>query len=194
MANKKEAVNYEMYGKDLISSASMASKICSILGSKPPVLYKYELFLDEKGAKISKKIGNGISMEQWVKYSPLGALLNFLLANPNKARQMGLPILPRIVDEYIDILRKEDPNDPNFHTWFIDNVQHGHDASSSDKNELSYNLLTNVAQNLGLRDASLLYKYAQRYDPTVDQNEHFFRRLCEKVIAYVQDYEAQAPK
>jgi len=187
-------VNYEMYGKDLISSATMASKICTILGGRPPVLYKYELFLDENGAKISKKIGNGISMNQWVKYSPLGALLNFLLANPNKARQMGLPILPKIVDEYIDILRKEDPENPNLSLWFIDNLQHGHDASSLNKNELSYNLLTNVAQNLGIRDASLLYQYAKKYDPTLDQNEAFFRVLCEKVIAYVQDYEAQLPR
>lgn len=187
-------VNYEMYGKDLISSASMASKICSVLGGKPPVLYKYELFLDENGAKISKKIGNGISMEQWIKYSPLGALLNFLLANPNKARQMGLPILPKIVDEYIEVLRKEEPFNPNFHSWFIDSVQHGHDASNLEKSELSYNLLLNVAQNLGLKDASLLYKYALKYDPTVEPNETFFRLICEKVIAYVQDYEAQAPR
>jgi lysyl-tRNA synthetase class 1 len=187
-------VNYEMYGKDLISSANMASKICSILGGKPPVLYKYELFLDENGAKISKKIGNGISMDQWVMYSPMGALLNFLLANPNKARQMGLPILPKIVDEYIEVLRKEKPDNINHSMWFIDSVQHGHDASNLNKSELSYNLLSNVAQNLGIRDASLLYKYALKYDPTVAENEHFFRMLCEKVIAYVQDYEAQAPK
>jgi len=185
-------VNYEMYGKDLISSANMASKICSILGNKPPVLYKYELFLDEKGAKISKKIGNGISMEQWVKYSPLGALLNFLLANPNKARQMGLPILPKIVDEYIEVLRKEEPNNSNLSMWFIDNLQLMHDASNLEKNELSYNLLTNVAQNLGLRDPALLYQYAQKYDSSIEQNASFFRLLCEKIIAYIQDYEEPA--
>jgi len=170
----------------------MASKICSILGNKPPVLYKYELFLDEKGAKISKKIGNGISMEQWVKYSPLGALLNFLLANPNKARQMGLPILPKIVDEYIEVLRKEEPNNSNLSMWFIDNLQLMHDASNLEKNELSYNLLTNVAQNLGLRDPALLYQYAQKYDSSIEQNASFFRLLCEKIIAYIQDYEEPA--
>ncbi|BAP58170.1 lysyl-tRNA synthetase [Thioploca ingrica] len=187
-------VHYEMYGKDLISSANLASKICSILGGNPPVLYKYELFLDETGAKISKKIGNGISMEQWIKYSPLGALLNFLLANPNKARPMGLPILPKIVDEYIDVLGKENPQDTHFHRWFIDNVQHRQDASYLKNNELSYNLLTNVAQNLGIKDAGLLYQYALKYDPTVAQNQDFFQLLCEKVIAYVQDYEEQTSK
>ncbi|WP_069471280.1 lysine--tRNA ligase [Candidatus Marithrix sp. Canyon 246] len=183
-------VNYEMYGKDLMSSASMAGKICTILGGKPPVNYKYELFLDEKGAKISKKIGNGISMEQWMKYSPVGALLNFLLANPNKARQMGLPILPKIVDEYIDTLRKPQ-NNINHNLWFINSIQHEYEVSNLDKNEISYNLLSNVAQNLGIRDASLLYKYALKYDSTVADNADFFRLLCEKVVAYVEDYEAQ---
>ena len=187
-------VHYEMYGKDLISSANLASKICSILGGKPPVLYKYELFLDETGAKISKKIGNGISMEQWIKYSPLGALLNFLLANPNKARPMGLPILPKIVDEYLDVLGKEDPQAVHSHRWFIDNVQHRQDASYLTNNELSYNLLTNVAKNLSIRDAKLLYQYALKYDPTVAQNQDFFQSLCEQVIAYVEDYEAQIVK
>ena len=187
-------VHYEMYGKDLMSSASMASQICSLLGGRPPVLYKYELFLDEKGAKISKKIGNGISMEQWVKYSPLGALLNFLLANPNKARPMGLPLLPKIVDEYLEVLRKEALSDSTLHRWFIESVQHSDERLNLAKNELSYNLLTNVAQNLGIHDPSLLYQYAQKYDPTVTQNEHFFRALCETVVAYVQDYEEQLPK
>jgi lysyl-tRNA synthetase class 1 len=185
-------VNYEMYGKDLISSASLASKICSILGGKPPVLYKYELFLDENGAKISKKIGNGISMAQWIKYSPLGALLNFLLANPNKARQMGLPILPKIVDEYIDVLHKESTENVNSSLWFINSVQP--DMPRLEKNELSYNLLSNVAQNMGLHDPALLYQYAQRYDSTIVQNASFFRQICENVIAYVQDYEEQMEK
>ena len=48
-------VNYEMHGKDLSDSATLSSKICKILGARPPLTYKYELFLDENGAKISKK-------------------------------------------------------------------------------------------------------------------------------------------
>ncbi|MCK5719599.1 MAG: lysine--tRNA ligase [Thiomargarita sp.] len=182
-------VNYEMYGKDLISSANMASKICTILGAKPPTLYKYELFLDENGAKISKKIGNGISMQQWIKYSPLGGLLNFLLANPNKAKQMGMPLLPKIVDDYIKVLGTEGLDNVNFSRWFVDSVQHRHDATGLENNELSYSLLVNVAQNMGLHDSQLLYQYAKKYDSNVGQNENFFRLLCEKVINYLQDYE-----
>ena len=76
-------VDYEMHGKDLMDSAVLSKKICNIIYGTPPITYKYELFLDEKGAKISKKIGNGISMEEWLSYAPIGALLHFLLSNPN---------------------------------------------------------------------------------------------------------------
>ncbi|MEE4379555.1 MAG: lysine--tRNA ligase [Candidatus Competibacteraceae bacterium] len=187
-------VDYEMYGKDLIDSYTMSRKICALLGGTPPVNYKYELFLDENGAKISKKIGNGISMEQWQAYSPLGALLHFLLANPNKARQMGLPILPKIVDDYLKALRTEKRTDVNNSVWFIDQFQHHHDAQGLENSEIGFGLLVNVAENLGLHEGNVLYEYAARHDPSVAENEPFFRELCSKVIAYVQDYQAKLPR
>ena len=51
-------VDYEMYGKDLIESAILSSKICKVLGKKSPNGFAYEMFLDEKGEKISKSKGN----------------------------------------------------------------------------------------------------------------------------------------
>ena len=42
-------VDYEMYGKDLIESAILSSKICETLGKKSPSGFAYEMFLDEKG-------------------------------------------------------------------------------------------------------------------------------------------------
>ena len=44
-------VDYEMFGKDLIPSAELATKICKIIG-KPPELLNYELFLDEQDKNI----------------------------------------------------------------------------------------------------------------------------------------------
>ncbi|MCP5424350.1 MAG: lysine--tRNA ligase [Gammaproteobacteria bacterium] len=187
-------VDYEMYGKDLIDSYAMSQKICALLGGKPPAGYKYELFLDENGAKISKKIGNGISMEQWQAYAPLGALLHFLLANPNKARQMGMPILPKIVDDYLKALRTEARDDEYGTLWFIDQLQHHHDASGLRNSEIGYALLVNVAENLGLHEGAVLFEYASRHDPSVLENEPFFRELCVKVVAYVQDYQAKLPQ
>ena len=55
-------VDFEMYGKDLIESAILSSKICRILGKIPPNGFAYELFLDERGEKISKSKGNGFQL------------------------------------------------------------------------------------------------------------------------------------
>jgi lysyl-tRNA synthetase class 1 len=59
-------VDYEMSGKDLIPSVELGNKICAILGGRPPEGFNYELFLDDKGQKISKSKGNGLSVEEWL--------------------------------------------------------------------------------------------------------------------------------
>ncbi len=181
-------VDYEMHGKDLIDSASLSSKICSILGTKSPINYKYELFLDENGAKISKKIGNGVSMEQWQAYAPVEALLLFLLENPNKARKMGLSILPTLVDNYLKTLRTEDQSEPTSALWFINQLSQ-HTISSLQASDVTYSLLVNVAENLHDGDADLLYDYAKKYDAGIADNENLFRRLCTHVMAYTKDME-----
>ena len=61
-------VDFEMYGKDLIESAILSTKIVKLLGKKNPSGFAYELFLDEKGEKISKSKGNGVTIEEWLKY------------------------------------------------------------------------------------------------------------------------------
>ncbi|CAK0775114.1 Lysine--tRNA ligase [Gammaproteobacteria bacterium] len=185
-------VDYEMHGKDLLDSASLSSRICTILGAKPPLTYKYELFLDENSAKISKKIGNGISMEQWQSFAPVGALLYFLLEEPNRSRKMGMPILPRLVDNYITALKTENAQEPNSALWFVDGLQHRHDASDIGKSDIAYLLLVNVAQNIGSDDTGLLYDYVKRYDPTVEENADFFRILCHHVMEYIKDLRARA--
>ena len=180
-------VDYEMHGKDLLDSASLSAKICTVLGAKPPVTYKYELFLDENAAKISKKIGNGVSMEQWQAFAPVGSLLYFLLEEPNRSRKMGLPILPRLVDNYIAALKKEDVTDNRSALWFVEGLQHHRDASDISQTDITFSLLINVAENLGNDDVDLLYEYVLRYDPAVQENAEFFRALCRHAVEYVKD-------
>ena len=74
-------VDFEMYGKDLTESAILSSKVCKILGKTPPNGFAYELFLDEKGEKISKSKGNGITIEEWLKYASPESLSLFMYQN-----------------------------------------------------------------------------------------------------------------
>ena len=62
-------IDFEMYGKDLIESAILSTKIIKLLGKNNPSGFAYELFLDDKGEKISKSKGNGVTIEEWLNYA-----------------------------------------------------------------------------------------------------------------------------
>ena len=190
-------VDYEMHGKDLIDSVTVSGKVCRILGKPPPLTYKYELFHDEEGRKISKKLGNGITMEQWVDYAPLGALIHFLLGNPNKPTKMGLPILPKLTDEYLSSMRSEaDGEGKNTSvSWFLEKFPIDRERLMPKAHTaVSYSLLANVAENLAIQDPDLLFRYGEQYDAGVNDDEAFFLGLCRNVLAYVEEYARGLPK
>ena len=62
-------VDYEMAGKDLIEFGQALSRSAASLVAEPPEGFNYELFLDEKGQKISKSKGNGLTIEEWLTYA-----------------------------------------------------------------------------------------------------------------------------
>ncbi len=93
-------VDYEMAGKDLIDSTIQSGKIARILGGRPPEGFNYEMFLDEKGEKISKSKGNGLSLDQWLTYGNEESLAFFAYREPRKAKSLHIGVIPRAVDEY----------------------------------------------------------------------------------------------
>ncbi len=93
-------VDYEMSGKDLIDSVTQSSKIARALGGRPPEGFNYEMFLDEKGEKISKSKGNGLSLEQWLTYGTDESLAFYIFREPRKAKALHMGVIPRAVDEY----------------------------------------------------------------------------------------------
>ena len=97
-------VDYEMAGKDLIDSIKLSGQIVRALGGTPPEGFNYELFLDEKGQKISKSKGNGLTMEEWLEYASPESLSLFMYQKPTRgeaalfrrhaAHRRRLPDLP----------------------------------------------------------------------------------------------------
>ena len=78
-------VDYEMSGKDLIDSVTQSGKIARVLGGRPPEGFNYEMFLDEKGEKISKSKGNGLSLEEWLTYGSEESLAFYIYREPKQA-------------------------------------------------------------------------------------------------------------
>ncbi|MGH7931977.1 MAG: lysine--tRNA ligase [Candidatus Binataceae bacterium] len=162
------AVDYELYGKDLIDSARLSGQIVRILGGRPPLGFAFEMYLDEDGHKVSKSVGRGVGVEQWRRYAPIEVLKYFLMLNPRRARKLFLEAIPQYVDEYLDALRQWAAADEmarrNSPLEFVLQSGSSHRFNSS----LSFSLIMNLVPAIGTADRELLWKYIVTYDPTIE--------------------------
>lgn len=181
-------VDYEMHGKDLTPSVVLSTQICKIIGTPPPLTYVYEMFLDEKGEKISKSKGNGLSLEEWLTYGTDKGLANYLYANPRKARRLHFDVIPKSEDEYISHLGKlgqqEGKDVLNNPAWHIHEG-----AVNAEDVPVSYGLLLNLASASSPEDASLMWKFISQYAPgaTPENNPHL-DALVHRAVNYYNDF------
>ena len=97
-------VDFEMFGKDHQTNAPIYDRICEILGGVAPEHFVYELFLDENGEKISKSKGNGLTIDEWLTYAAPESLALFMFQKPRTAKKLYFDVIPRAVDEYLQLL------------------------------------------------------------------------------------------
>jgi lysyl-tRNA synthetase class 1 len=182
-------VDYEMAGKDLVSSAEISAKIVQILGSRPAAGFRYELFLDEKGEKISKSKGNGLSMEEWLTYAPHESLAYYMYQRPTSAKKLYFDIIPKAVDEYITFVGKlneqEDRQKLENPAWYI----HNGEIPQGQHTPISFALLLNLVNAANTEDPAVLWKFIQSYEPDASPESHpFLNRLVGFAIRYYKDF------
>jgi lysyl-tRNA synthetase class 1 len=180
-------VDYEMAGKDLIDSVKLSSQIVRILGGRPPEGFNYELFLDEKGQKISKSKGNGLSVEEWLGYAPPESLALFMYQAPRKAKRLYFDVIPRAVDEYLGLTEKYPGEEP---AKRLENpAWHIHDGRPpSETSPLGFGLLLNLASVAHAEDKQTLWGYIRRYAPGASpETAPLLDRLVGYAIAYYKD-------
>jgi lysyl-tRNA synthetase class 1 len=189
-------VEYEMYGKDLIESADISSKIVRLLGAKPPAGTFYEMFLDEEGKKISKKIGNGVSLDQWRRFAPDDSIIYFLTKPPRKARRIGLELVPRSVDELLDLMKAEATGEPSEVVRMMRETtaesQRPHDWTW--RSDFNFSLLVSLVGALGVQDEDAVFAFLEAA-PNVKlhpSDAAFARQLVGYALAY--DREVLEPK
>lgn len=178
-------VDYEMSGKDLIDSVKLSSAICRVLGAEPPVSFTYELFLDDKGQKISKSKGNGLTIDEWLRYAPPESLANFMYQAPQRAKRLYFDVIPRAVDDYVAHLdRLRAAPDPANPAWHI----HG-GASNDPGSPLSFAMLLNLASVVNADEPGILWGFIRRYAPEATPESHpLLARLAEYAVAYYRDF------
>jgi len=181
-------VDYEMSGKDLIDSVKLSGQICRILGGRPPVGFTYELFLDENGEKISKSIGNGLSVEEWLRYAPPESLGQFMFQKPKTAKRLYFDVIPKNVDEYLQHLSNLPGQDPQKQienpVWHIHQGKPPHEDA-----HLSYNILLNLASVCHTEDKAVLWHFISRYRPDATaETAPILDGLVARAINYYQDF------
>jgi lysyl-tRNA synthetase class 1 len=181
-------VDYEMAGKDLIDSVTQSGKIARILGGRPPEGFNYEMFLDEKGEKISKSKGNGLSLEEWLRYGSEPSLAFYIYREPKRAKSLHLALIPRAVDEYWQF-RTNYPNQP-IEQKLGNPVHHIHNGKVPvSVLPLSYGLLLNLVSLPGLQDKDVAWKFVQRYAPdTSPKSDPELDELIGLAVNYARDF------
>ena len=182
-------VDYEMSGKDLIDSVRLSGRICRILGSEPPVGFTYELFLDERAQKISKSRGNGLSVEEWLRYAPPESLAQFMFAAPQRAKRLYFDVIPRATDEYLANAEKARVQTPDVAmtnpAWHI----HAGEVPDSAHSPLSFAMLLNLASVVNAESPEILWGFIRRYNShATPEAMPFLAGLVGHALAYYRDF------
>lgn len=187
-------VDYEMYGKDLTDSGVQSGKIAKALGGRKPEGLIYEMFLDEKGEKISKSKGNGLSMEQWLTYGSEESLAFFAYREPKAAKQLHIGVVPKAIDEYLQMRGSYPDQAPD--KKLGNPVHHVHvargEAIPADILPVSFGLLLNLVGVMGADvTKDQIWRYLGRYVDGADAAKYpELDKLVDNAMAYNRDYVA----
>ncbi|MDA9600093.1 lysine--tRNA ligase, partial [Candidatus Pelagibacter sp.] len=180
-------IDFEMYGKDLIESAILSTKIINLLGKKNPSGFAYELFLDEKGEKISKSKGNGITIDQWLEYASPESLSLYMYQNPKRAKKLYKEIVPKAVDEYLDCIEKSKKQ--NELQLLMNPVWHVHDGKiPKEEMIMTFSMLLNLVETSNADSKDLLWKFVKKYKSDISEsNFPIFDSLIGYAIKFFND-------
>ena len=193
-------VDYEMYGKDLTDSGVQSGKIAQVLGGRKPEGLIYELFLDEKGEKISKSKGNGLTIEQWLDYGTAESLGFYIFPNPKSAKQLHGGVIPRAVDDYWQFRERlaeqeldKQLGNPAWHLLRANDKIDGPDApGAGDTVPVTFGLLLNLVGVLGAQASKdQVWSYLANYVENADPAQHpDVDRMVDAALAYNRDFVA----
>jgi len=187
-------VDYEMAGKDLIDSVKLSGEICRALGGAPPEGFNYELFLDEHGQKISKSKGNGLTIEEWLRYASPESLSLFMYREPKAAKRLYFDVIPRHVDEYMQLLDAYERQ--NLRERLSNPVWHIHAGAPPRADyPISFAMLISLVTASNAENAETLWGFIGRYRPGVTKVTHpHLEALVNYAIHYFRDFVLPAKK
>lgn len=182
-------VDYEMCGADLTDSYKLSGQIISVLGGRAPENLTYQLFVDEQGQKISKTKGNGISIEEWLKYANPESLALFMYTKPTTIKKLYFDVIPRNVDEYYQYLNNYDKQDDTAKMTNPVVYIHREHGVPAGRMPISYNLLLNLASAANTERIEDMWGYITAYNPDLNpENCPDLNTMAASAVNYYHDF------
>lgn len=184
-------VDFEASGKDLVDSVRVSNKIVRALGGEPPEAFHFELFMDENNQKISKSKGNGLTMEEWLRYGTPESLAYYMYQSPKSAKRLYFDVIPKATDEYLSHLDAYNRASKETNQPAIDNpAWHVHRGAPPEKGSpVSFSLLLNLVSAADASTKDILWGFLDRYIPgATPQSEPLLDKLAGYAINYYEDF------
>lgn len=177
-------VDFEASGKDLIDSVRVSNRLAKVLDGEPPEAFHYELFMDENNQKISKTKGNGLTMEEWLRYGTPQSLAYYMFQSPKSAKRLYFDVIPKATDEYLQQLDafqgQEEARRLDNPAWHVHSGQPPQFGSP-----VSFSLLLNLVSAANASDKAILWGFLSRYLPGSSPQTH---PLLDQLAAYAVNY------
>ncbi|MBP7650248.1 MAG: lysine--tRNA ligase, partial [Phenylobacterium sp.] len=184
-------VDFEASGKDLIDSVRVSDKLTKALGGVPPVAFHYELFMDENNQKISKSKGNGLTMEEWLRYGAPESLAYYMYQSPKSAKRLFFDVIPKATDEYLQQLDAYNRTRGDANAVALDNpAWHVHRGAPPEQGSpVSFSLLLNLVSAADASTKDILWGFIRNYIPgATPENQPLLDRLSDYAINYYEDF------
>src|ERR1700731_4473648 len=162
-------IDYEMAGKDLIDSVKLSGKIC-------------------------KSKGNGLTIDEWLRYASPESLSLFMYREPKAAKRLYFDVIPRNVDDYQQFLEGFPRRDAR--QQLVNPVWHihaGHPPAAD--MPVTFQLLLTLVSSSNAENAETLWGFIGRYRPGVSPQTHpKLDAMVGYAINYYRDFVAPTKK
>jgi len=148
------------------------------------------MFLSDTGEKISKSKGNGIAVEEWLKYAPSESMALFMYQKPKTAKRLYFDVIPKAMDEYLAFAQGFEAQTPEQKlanpAFFIHNGDVPNDSLNFN---ISYSLLLNLAGACNPENDEVLWGFISKYQAGLNkQSSPLLAQMVDRAINYYNDF------
>src|SRR5204862_6371253 len=121
--------------------------------------------------KISKSKGNGLTIDEWLRYASPESLSLFMYREPKSAKRLYFDVIPRNVDDYQQFLdgfpRQDAKQQLANPVWHI----HSGDPPKADM-PVTFQMLLTLVSSSNAENAETLWGFIRRYRPGATPATH----------------------